>query len=102
MPAFERIPSIEEFLQRPQLKRVIEQYGRGVVTAAARRAAESLRSSMTSGHSAPVSQDDAARWMEARVVASLSADASASLVPVINATGVILHTNLGRAPLSRT
>src|SRR4051812_40644772 len=102
MPAFERIPSIEEFLQRPQLKRVSEQYGRVIVTAAARHAAESLRSSMMSGDSAPASQDDAACWMETRVLASLSADASASLRPVINATGVIIHTNLGRAPLFAT
>ncbi len=42
----------------------------------------------------------AAAWIEEFAVRQVAAQSRGSLVPVINATGVVIHTNLGRAPLS--
>jgi L-seryl-tRNA(Ser) seleniumtransferase len=44
--------------------------------------------------------DEAAGWLESRTLSELSARLAPSLRPAINATGVIVHTNLGRAPLA--
>lgn len=67
-------------------------HGRGAVVSALRAAADLWRA-------AP--HGDAGEWIEERAKALLSASSAPSLTPVINATGVIVHTNLGRAPLAR-
>ena len=72
-----------------------ERYGRGAVVAALRAEADAVRAETTT----PDTDDIAAR-IEARAIARVEATAAGSLRAVINATGVILHTNLGRAPLS--
>jgi L-seryl-tRNA(Ser) seleniumtransferase len=101
MLAFRVIPSIEEFLQRPRVKLAADRHGRAAVAAASREAAHALRSAIAAQRESPESSDTAGSWMESRVLAQLSADTMPSLVRVINATGVIIHTNLGRAPLAQ-
>jgi L-seryl-tRNA(Ser) seleniumtransferase len=91
------IPSIEQLLQRPALADAARDHGRAVVTGAVRQAAAELRSSVSQGMTA---ETDAAVWIETRALAIAAAHTSASLVDVINGTGVVLHTNLGRAPLA--
>jgi L-seryl-tRNA(Ser) seleniumtransferase len=86
------IPSIDQLLQRPGLETHVRTYGRGAVVDALRAAADLWRA-------AP--QGDAGDWIEAHATATLAAASAPSLTPVINATGVIVHTNLGRAPLAR-
>ena len=73
------------------------EYGRERVVSALRAAADALRRRVAAGEARP---DDAAAAIETDVPARLAAAGAASLRPVINATGVILHTNLGRAPLA--
>jgi len=92
------IPSIEQLLQRPALTGAVRDRGRTVVTGAVRQAAAELRSRFSGGN--PTPEPDAAAWIETRALAIASAQTSSSLVEVINATGVVLHTNLGRAPLA--
>lgn len=92
------IPSIEQLLQRPALTGAVHDRGRAVVTEALRQAAAELRSRFSDGNTTP--QSDAAAWIEARALAIATSQTSPSLVEVINATGVVLHTNLGRAPLA--
>jgi L-seryl-tRNA(Ser) seleniumtransferase len=92
------IPSIEQLLQRPALTGAVRDHGRAVVTGAVRQAAAELRSRFSAG--GPATELDAAAWIETRALAVASAQTSSSLVEVINATGVVLHTNLGRAPLA--
>jgi L-seryl-tRNA(Ser) seleniumtransferase len=92
------IPSIEQLRQRPAVQALEEQFGRPVVVDALRAAAADLRNLVVAGASAP---QDIAAAIEAELPARLAAVTAPSLRPVINATGVILHTNLGRAPLSR-
>jgi L-seryl-tRNA(Ser) seleniumtransferase len=98
------IPSVDELLGRARLVALAETAGRGLVTEAARSVLAGLRARLKDSSGA----EDAARdssatdleAIEARVAAEVEAWLAPSLRRVINATGVILHTNLGRAPLS--
>jgi len=83
-----RVPRTDAVLADPRLAAARERLGGALVKAAVARAQELARSGVIS----PASVADAA-------AASLPPIA-ASLTPVINATGVLVHTNLGRAPLS--
>jgi L-seryl-tRNA(Ser) seleniumtransferase len=91
------IPSIEQLRQRPTLQALETHFGRSAIVDALRAAAADLRARVAAGEAAPA---DAASALEAAVPAILSSLTSSSLRAVINATGVILHTNLGRAPLA--
>ena len=95
------IPSIEILLRRPRLVAAADGHGRERVADAARRAAAELRGQLQSGGSGlPSSESAAADWIEAQTLGALREASVPSLRRVINATGVILHTNLGRAPLA--
>ncbi len=76
-------------LEEPLLQALLQQSSRNLVVSAARETIETVRS----GGAAP---DD---WAEA-IAERVRHHLSASLQPVWNATGVVLHTNLGRAPLA--
>jgi L-seryl-tRNA(Ser) seleniumtransferase len=97
--ALRSIPSIEQLRQRPAIAALEARFGRAAVLDALRAATAAVRTRVAAGGTAP---DDVAAAVEADVPARLSSLTSASLRDVINATGVVLHTNLGRAPLART
>jgi L-seryl-tRNA(Ser) seleniumtransferase len=92
-----RVPAVEQVLQQPAVRALEERFGPGPVRAALRGMLDEARRTAAEG------DEDALRGMLAALPEGLAArlrDASApSLVPVINATGVVIHTNLGRAPL---
>jgi L-seryl-tRNA(Ser) seleniumtransferase len=92
------IPSIEQLRLRPTVQALETQFGRSAVVDALRAAAAELRARVAQGETAP---DDVGAAIEAVLPARLASLTAPSLRAVINATGVILHTNLGRAPLSR-
>jgi L-seryl-tRNA(Ser) seleniumtransferase len=92
------IPSVDDLLIRPRLHALAEKAGRGVVTQATRNVLAEVRTRLKSELSNSNLLDSAA--LEARVASEVEAMLAPSLRHVINATGVILHTNLGRAPLS--
>jgi L-seryl-tRNA(Ser) seleniumtransferase len=98
---FRLLPSLDELLRHPVIEALVEREGRSATIAAARAVLEQLRTDITAGKlDEPRLRsrlDDLPRTVEQRLQKSLAY----SLRPVINATGVILHTNLGRAPLSR-
>jgi L-seryl-tRNA(Ser) seleniumtransferase len=101
MPSLRLIPSIDALVARPVLARAVTTHGHESVTAAARQAADELRATLKQpGTTPPASEDEAIAWLERRTSEILAARLAPSLRPVINATGVILHTNLGRAPLA--
>jgi L-seryl-tRNA(Ser) seleniumtransferase len=72
-------------------------YGRSAIVEALRAEAAALRASSA----AVPATDDAAEAIERAAIERLASAAAPSLRRVINATGVIVHTNLGRAPLAR-
>ena len=92
------IPSIEQLRQRDAMRSLEARYGRLAVVEALRAEAAALRAQVAAGGTAP---EDPAAAIERAVPARLADAHASSLRPVINATGVIVHTNLGRAPLAR-
>jgi len=90
-----KLPSVDKLLQIDPLPSLVEEYSHELVVAAVREALDAARQDILAGGSCPLEQElaDAA-------AARLVAQVRPSLEPVINATGVIIHTNLGRAPLS--
>src|SRR5712692_359698 len=93
-----QIPSIDELLGRPSLARLCEQVERGVVVEIARSALADLRALIARDPEAAGAALEPAN-LDARIAAAVTRALTLSLRSVINATGVILHTNLGRAPL---
>ena len=98
---FRVIPSIEQLRQRDAIAALERQYGHAATLAALRQAAEGIRAGLAAGQDFGET-DEVARVIEASVSRDLTRDARGSLRPVINATGVVIHTNLGRAPLAST
>jgi L-seryl-tRNA(Ser) seleniumtransferase len=98
------IPSVDELLLQPRLAAVAEKSGRALVAQTVRRLLAQFRARLKSEPSqsaAPYPEAFDLAQFEAHVVADLEAALAPSLRRVINATGVVLHTNLGRAPLSQ-
>jgi len=92
---FRQLPGVDRLLSDERVSRLCETFPREIVVDLIRRCLSEIRWSISSGGSVP-------SFVE--VVNSIVTRArdleKPSLQPVINATGVILHTNLGRAPLS--
>ncbi len=89
---FRSLPSVEEVVSR--LSHLVGAFPRPVVVAEVRRVLERRRSEIRAGREPP------GLAVEAEVERALATLARPSLRRVINATGVVLHTNLGRAPLA--
>ena len=83
-------------MQRPGLSVLESRYGRRAVLEAVRAEADAVRSQLAQGFPAA----DPGAMVEAGATRRLAGLFQPSLRRVINATGVIIHTNLGRAPLS--
>jgi L-seryl-tRNA(Ser) seleniumtransferase len=94
------IPSIEQLRQRERMQGLEARYGRSAVVDALRAETAALREQLATGAIAAVLVDEAVERIERGTAARLRASMRPSLVRVINATGVIVHTNLGRSPLS--
>ncbi len=91
-----QIPAVDALLHTQQAADMIALFGRALVLEGIRVVLVELRAQVQDGKALP----DAAEIM--RLASEKVKDLTRpSLVPVINATGVILHTNLGRAPLSQ-
>jgi len=86
-----QLPSIDALLAGPGVAALLAEHPRGLVVKAARATVDAAR--VNGGAAPPEGWDEAVRAAVVRLSVS-------SLTPVINATGVVLHTNLGRAPLA--
>ena len=100
------IPSIEQLRQRAPVRALEARYGRAATVEALREEAAALRQRLAGGEPGPearvsiVDTEQAADQIERRLEHRLRQAFERPLRPVINATGVIVHTNLGRAPLA--
>ena len=97
------LPSVEALLQSAEM--LIDAYGRPLTLDAIRLTLDEIRARFKTLALSGVEGDPETALPSTDVIlaqaeAHLSAWTSPTLLPVINATGVILHTNLGRAPLS--
>ena len=89
------IPAVENLLQTPQATALAGEFGRTMVVDAIRKVLADIRARVTVGEAVPA-QESIINQAGKQIMDWLRP----TLIPVINATGVILHTNLGRAPLS--
>ena len=94
--ALRKLPSIDQLMRGERCQGLIQHYGRSTVKDALRTVLAEMRSAILAGDAALIDEDGCLNQAESL----LQDQFAATLLPVINATGVILHTNLGRAPLS--
>ena len=94
-----KLPSVDELLSLPEIAALCKEVERGHVVEAARRVLEQTRREITAGNSAGETAEDTGELAK-HVTEEVHSYLQGSLREVINASGVILHTNLGRAPLS--
>jgi L-seryl-tRNA(Ser) seleniumtransferase len=91
------IPSIEQLRQRSGVGALVVRYGHAAVVDALRAAAADARAQLAAGRE--LDAGDLGARIETDAAARLTSQLQPSLRRVVNATGVIVHTNLGRAPL---
>ena len=102
MRDFRVIPSIDELRRRAPFSALEERFGAGATVDALRAAVTLLREAIAGGDGSLGDDQRIVARLEATVRARLDELFRPSLEPAINATGVVIHTNLGRAPLART
>ena len=97
---FRELPGVDELLRTEAIASLASVHGAAAVTDAARAVLTRLRGEITSGTLDERGLRLALGGLPNAIESQLRQSLAYSLRPVINATGVILHTNLGRAPLA--
>jgi L-seryl-tRNA(Ser) seleniumtransferase len=97
---YRKLPSVDDVLNLEGVLPLVERDGHPAVTEAARSVLASLRQEIAAGHLDGHAVELAVSGIADAVARRLRQSLQHSLQPVINATGVVLHTNLGRAPLA--
>lgn len=97
MSDLRHIPSVDYLINKTDLSECIADYGRQLTLQAIRSVLADVRSSSSEVNSVPSEEE-----LVTRVISRLATWTEPTLLPVINCTGVILHTNLGRAPISKS
>src|SRR4051812_35428340 len=95
---FRYLPAVTAVLETPVVAALEPAHGRDAVVAAVRAELDALRQRLKAGTGPD--GEIAPEAVAARVAARIAASAAPLLRPVINATGIVLHTNLGRSPLA--
>jgi L-seryl-tRNA(Ser) seleniumtransferase len=90
------LPKVDELLKREDVSALVAAHGRELTLESLRESIDSTRAGVLAGQIAEVSEDA----IVAETAARLAAGARRSLRRVINATGIVVHTNLGRSPLA--
>lgn len=97
---YRKLPSVDELLRASQIAPLLAREGHVAVADAARLVLARVREQIAGGTLAGEGVELALSGLPDAVARQLQQSLAYSLREVINATGVILHTNLGRAPLS--
>lgn len=93
------LPAVSEVLIRPEVASLIADQGRAVVVETVRHSLQSVRTEILQGRLL-ADRQMLTEQIIADVLHRLEAHEMQRVAPVINATGIILHTSLGRAPLA--
>ncbi len=96
------LPSIDLLLQRPAVQALAARHGHDAVVTALRAVLAAARTAVgaSTARGEPLDRETLAATVERDAAGRLATVARGSLRPVVNATGVVIHTNLGRAPLA--
>ncbi len=97
MSLLKNIPKVDKILQTEPVRELLEKHSRGAVVAAIRTVLEEIRQTVLENRAA--ASDLAEDAVVERIAAACTAASAASLRRVINGTGIIIHTNLGRSIL---
>lgn len=95
-----RIPSVDQILRGSGAESLLAEYPRHLVVEEVRRAMDRLRDSIRRSDDSDRALESGLANLVPELGRSLRNRLRPSLRPVINATGILLHTNLGRAPLN--
>ncbi len=98
--ALAQLPAVGRLLETERFRRLADAFGRPLVTAALRTQIADLRRAVRAAAVPAGFSRDPEAWLADAVESRLERAAGPDLRRVINATGVVVHTNLGRAPLS--
>jgi L-seryl-tRNA(Ser) seleniumtransferase len=96
-----QLPSVERLLERESFRGLGEDFGRTELIDATRAVLSEIREALLEQQIDEKSFGQAVDSIEEAVRSKLVSTTASSLIPAVNATGIIVHTNLGRAPLSR-
>ncbi len=97
MPDLSQLPSIDRLLRQPEVLEIIQSFGRPLTLTSVRTVLEELRQAAINEEQPIPTNPEILDLIREQLEDWIAP----TLVPVINASGVILHTNLGRAPLSQ-
>ncbi|MBO8159665.1 MAG: L-seryl-tRNA(Sec) selenium transferase [Thermosyntropha sp.] len=100
MVNLKKIPPVDEILQYEEVKDFFKIYNREFVVSAVRKALGNIRNWLKST-TEEMEKDEIVRNIVREIGEVVNSDASGTLCKVINGTGVVLHTNMGRAPLGK-
>jgi len=90
---YQKLPAVDKLLNTKEIKHLIETYNADLVTFSIRETIKLYREKIKKGNKAPEIED-----FINQIINKTKSIADKSLKPVINANGVIIHTNLGRSP----
>lgn len=93
------IPGVDRVLNEQTIQTLSKRCGTSVLTDMIRQAIDRVRGMMRDGEAVGASREALTEWIVGDVERELAERFAPNLRSVVNATGVILHTNLGRAPL---
>ncbi len=94
-----RLPAVDQVLKWPEIRDILEKHPRKLVLSAIRESLDARRKSILEMLDAPESGIDA-KSILSDILNRLERLSRFTLVPVVNATGIIVHTNLGRSLLA--
>lgn len=95
--ALRDIPSLGPLIESPEAVELVQRHGRDFVREVLRSMLQDARRDVLAGQPAPSREN-----LLERLEGEIQGRRRGSLLPVINATGIVLHTNLGRAPLGQS
>jgi L-seryl-tRNA(Ser) seleniumtransferase len=99
---FQKIPAVERLLNTPLLSRLLPRYPRALVLTAIHQVLEEIRREIKAGEGLEEPSSLSVERVSERIGEKVELLNRPSLRPVINATGIVVHTNLGRSLLAES